>query len=169
MDLCGKCEKDPELCTEMGCSCECHGPNLSQEWVEAVAEAIYRNAACDPEEFERLMGEPMKEWKTNAPWDTNPNELTEHARDDYRRMARAAISICMGGLNQHLASLLEPGSWVTHGGSTYKVVSLRPTPAGMWVDAEGPQGSLGCYLPSVRLATKNEEDKAVREMSTQRR
>lgn len=60
--------------------------------IERVAEAIYRNAVCEQEEYERVVGAPMKTWKTDGPWDTSPNELTEHERDDYRRMARAAIA-----------------------------------------------------------------------------
>jgi hypothetical protein len=67
--------------------------SLSQDLVEKVAETIYRYRACHPEEYEQVMGQPMKLWKTDAPWDTNPNELAEHERDDYRRQARAVLNL----------------------------------------------------------------------------
>lgn len=62
-----------------------------QELVERVAEEIYRYQVCEPEEYEEFTGKPMRVWRTDAPWDTNPNELREHERDDYRRMAMAAM------------------------------------------------------------------------------
>ena len=36
---------------------------------------------------------PRKLWRTDAPWDANPEELTEWQRDDYREQARAALAI----------------------------------------------------------------------------
>ena len=64
---------------------------IDTDLVEHVAEAIFRNSVCDDEQYENIVGEPMKLWKTDAPWDTNPLELAEHERDDYRRMARSAL------------------------------------------------------------------------------
>ena len=58
-----------------------------------VAEAIYRHYVCMPSEYKEVVGMPMKAWRNTAPWDCSPTELTEHERDDYRRMARAAIGI----------------------------------------------------------------------------
>lgn len=63
--------------------------------IEKVAEAIYQatwnNITDDPAYYEALMGHRSKLWKTGAPWDTNPDELTEHERDDYRCQAKAAL------------------------------------------------------------------------------
>ncbi len=60
-----------------------------QEKVERVAQAIFEHLPL--EEYEVMTGGRRKLWKTDAPWDSNPNELTEHAREDYRSMAKAAI------------------------------------------------------------------------------
>ncbi len=58
------------------------------EQIERVAEAIYRHQTCAPEEYERVVGAKMRAWGT---WNDSPDELAEWERDDYRRMARAAI------------------------------------------------------------------------------
>lgn len=67
------------------------------ELIERVAEAIYRNAVSEPDDlafYQAATGRDQpKVWKTSAPWDTNPDELTEHERDDFRRMARAALGV----------------------------------------------------------------------------
>lgn len=68
-----------------------------KEQIERVAEAIYRNSSCEPEEFERIYGKKMRVWKTDSSWNIEPasmlgaHDLAEHVRDDFRRMARAAI------------------------------------------------------------------------------
>lgn len=59
--------------------------------IDEVAYTIYRNVACSPETYEEITGEKLKLWKTDAPWDRNPDELTEWQRDDYRRAARAVL------------------------------------------------------------------------------
>lgn len=65
--------------------------------VERVAEAIYRHSGgITDEEHLAIFGVPRKAWKTDAPWDTNPNELAEHERDEYRMQARAAIQAVLG-------------------------------------------------------------------------
>ena len=54
--------------------------------VERVAKAIYASVASDgvvSDVVWRLPHEP--------PWDTDPRELTEWQRDEYRAMAGAAI------------------------------------------------------------------------------
>ena len=62
------------------------------ELIDKVAQAIYHNeGGFTDEDFVASFGKLRKLWKTDAPWDTNPNELCEHERDDYRIMARAAI------------------------------------------------------------------------------
>jgi hypothetical protein len=60
--------------------------------VDRVAEAIYYGG-MSADDFERETGVKRLLWKTDAPWDSNPNELCEHERDDYREMARAAIEV----------------------------------------------------------------------------
>jgi hypothetical protein len=64
--------------------------------IERVAEAIFLAEYtfwCPLEEYEKLMGTKPKVWKTDAPWDTNPDELAEHERDEYRWQAEAAIAV----------------------------------------------------------------------------
>jgi len=65
---------------------------MSDKLIELVAKAIYERGTGTPEEFKAITGYEKRLWKTDAPWDTNPAELAEHERDDYRRMARAALS-----------------------------------------------------------------------------
>ena len=74
-------------------------PKSKEAWMmtdddcDHVAEAIYRNSGgLTDEDYLMVMGIPRLQWKTDAEWDTNPDELTEHERDDYRMMARAAIT-----------------------------------------------------------------------------
>ena len=62
----------------------------AKELIEKVAKAIYKNSFCDPEEYKEVVGIPMRAWQTN------PDELTEHERDDYRRMAVAAVAAVVG-------------------------------------------------------------------------
>lgn len=67
---------------------------LDPEMVERGAEAIHRHEGGlgDDEDWKATYGDkPRRLWKTDAPWDTNPNELCEWERDDYRAQARAAI------------------------------------------------------------------------------
>ena len=67
---------------------------LGSDLVEKVAEAIYRNVGgVSPDEFEAVIGQPQRHWKTDAPWDTDPNELCEHERDEYRFQARAILNL----------------------------------------------------------------------------
>jgi hypothetical protein len=62
------------------------------EIIEAVAEAIYRHSGgLTDDECQVALGHPRKLWKTDAPWDSNPEELCEWERDEYRMMAEAAI------------------------------------------------------------------------------
>lgn len=72
---------------------------MGEDIVERVAEAIYRNAAgMSDEEYEIITGRPRRVWKTDKPWDSDPqHELCEHERDDYREMARAAIAAMQQG------------------------------------------------------------------------
>jgi hypothetical protein len=68
------------------------GPGI----VERMAEAIHRHKGGmgDDEDWKAVMGDqPRKLWKTDAPWDSNPAELTEWQRDDYRAQARAAFEV----------------------------------------------------------------------------
>ena len=63
--------------------------------VEVVAEAIFKadGGVESDEEYEKIYGYKRKLWKTDAPWNTNPDELHEHQRDDYRVMAKAAVRV----------------------------------------------------------------------------
>lgn len=104
MKLCKDCSKDPSVCEDMGCSCSCHNaPSTvttlpappADDLVERVAEAIFLatyTGVAPLEDYERVVGIKPKVWKTDAPWDTNPGELAEHERDDYRWQAKAAIA-----------------------------------------------------------------------------
>jgi len=64
---------------------------MADKLVELVAKAIYERGTETPEEYKVITGYDKRLWKTDAPWDTNPDELAEHERDGYRRMARAAL------------------------------------------------------------------------------
>lgn len=64
------------------------------ELVEQVAEVIYRHkGGIAPDEYEAVAGKKQKEWKTDAAWDTNPDELCEWERDEYRVQARAVLRV----------------------------------------------------------------------------
>jgi hypothetical protein len=72
--------------------------------IEFVAEAIYRGLY--PKENEHAIGR-TRDWKTDAPWDTNPEELCEHERDEYRVAARKAIFV-LRALDAASAPVTEP-------------------------------------------------------------
>lgn len=60
---------------------------------ERIAEALYHNdGGMSDEEYIKVTGKARRLWKTDAPWDTDPNELCEWERDEYRQMADAAIA-----------------------------------------------------------------------------
>jgi hypothetical protein len=62
------------------------------DMIDAMAEAIYRHdGGMTDEEYVAVQGKPRRAWKTDAAWDTNPDELTEWERDEYRIMATAAF------------------------------------------------------------------------------
>lgn len=62
--------------------------------VEEIAEIIYRHrGGIAPDEHEAVAGKPQKAWKTDAAWDTNPDELCEWERDEYRAQARAVLRV----------------------------------------------------------------------------
>lgn len=66
----------------------------NEELVEQIAEAIYRNkGGVAPEEFEEITGKRQKDWKTDLPWDSNPDELCEWERDEYRQQAEAVLKV----------------------------------------------------------------------------
>lgn len=70
---------------------------MNKDLVERVAEAIYHvDGGMSDEEYFDATGQKRKLWKTDAPWDSNPDELAEHQRDDYRTMAMAAIRAILG-------------------------------------------------------------------------
>jgi hypothetical protein len=66
---------------------------MSDELIEQVAQIIYKTqgGASNEEEFEMMTGYKLRLWKTDAPWDTNPNELCEWERDDFRWQAEAVL------------------------------------------------------------------------------
>jgi hypothetical protein len=65
-----------------------------EELVEKIAETIFLyDGGVDPERYEELIGKAKKAWKTDAPWDTNPNELCEWERDEYRTQAREVLKV----------------------------------------------------------------------------
>lgn len=67
---------------------------MNDQLIDRVAETIYRhdNGMTD-EEHESFQGKPRRAWKTDAPWDSNPNELTEWERDEYRMQAEAVLRL----------------------------------------------------------------------------
>ncbi len=70
------------------------------ELVEEIAETIYRHkGGVVPDEYETVTGSKQKAWKTDAPWDTNPDELCEWERDEYRLQARAVLRVLEGRRN----------------------------------------------------------------------
>ena len=70
---------------------------MNKELIEKVAQAIYHvSGGLDDEGYVKACGVARKVWKTDAPWDSNPDELCEHERDEYRVMARAAIHVILG-------------------------------------------------------------------------
>jgi len=62
------------------------------ELIDMVAQAIYHySGGLTDEDYIEVFGNPRPLWETAAPWDSNPNEIAEHERDDYRVEARAAL------------------------------------------------------------------------------
>jgi hypothetical protein len=65
-----------------------------EDIIDKVAEIIYRTqGGCTyEEEFEILTGRKPRLWKTDLPWDSQPDlELCEWERDDYRHQARSIL------------------------------------------------------------------------------
>ena len=72
---------------------------IKTDLIEKVAEAIYyTEGGVTEEEFKIIFEQSRKLWKTDAPWDSNPNELHEHQRDEYRLQAKTAIDIIINEL-----------------------------------------------------------------------
>jgi hypothetical protein len=70
---------------------------MNAELREKIAEAIYHvDGGMTDEDYFYATGEKRRLWKTDAPWDTNPDELAEHERDGFRMMAEAAFRAVMG-------------------------------------------------------------------------
>jgi hypothetical protein len=90
----------------------------SPERMEKVAEALYRNeGGLTNEDYLQVHGVPRRAWKTDAPWDTNPNELCEWQRDGYRAQARAAIEAY---LYPDLEALETTDTLIRIGGERFK-------------------------------------------------
>lgn len=69
---------------------------MEKSLVEAVAQAIYHHeGGMTDEDYLAATGKARLLWETDAPWDSNPEELCEHERDEYRIMAEAAIRAMM--------------------------------------------------------------------------
>lgn len=63
---------------------------LDGNLVEQVAETIFLSRVSDAEH--EAMGTMRRLWKTDRPWDSQPDvELCEWERDDYRSQARAVL------------------------------------------------------------------------------
>lgn len=65
---------------------------MNDNLVEKVAEAIFKHAVCEPRDYDKVVGEPMKAWRSSPPWEHSPYQLEEKEREHYRRMAKAAIN-----------------------------------------------------------------------------
>ena len=62
--------------------------------IDRIAETIYRNSGgMTDDEYLQENGHPRREWQTDAPWDSNPDELCEWERDDYRMQAKAVMQL----------------------------------------------------------------------------
>ena len=61
--------------------------------VEQIAEIIYlHNGGISPDEYFEIVGRTQRLWKTDKPWDSQPDiELCEWERDEYRTQAQAVI------------------------------------------------------------------------------
>lgn len=59
-----------------------------------MAETIYKHeAGMTDEQYLDYQGFPRRAWRTGALWDTNPNELCEWERDEYRVQAEAIVRV----------------------------------------------------------------------------
>jgi hypothetical protein len=68
---------------------------MDEKLVEKVAKAIYLwESGMSPKEMEAATGKKKRKWKTDAPWDSQPEvELCEWERDEYRTQAREVIQL----------------------------------------------------------------------------
>lgn len=82
------------------------------ELLEKVAETIFRNeGGMTPQEHADAMGKAQKAWKTDAPWDSQPEEeLCEWERDEYRHQAHAVLGIMGAEIVEVLEGILEAES-----------------------------------------------------------
>jgi hypothetical protein len=180
MALCTDCSKAPDLCVDMGCSCTCHmvrvrppepvgvmelPPELEQlhllrtkiKRLEA-REKEYRTyltaAACQIDALSGVTGTGLwglaihgdEKSKAEAGRLKNQADLVS---SDIRAMLEREFVEDYGDI--------KVGQWVVSPGhGTYRVEELSVSRGGVWVSGEGPNGSLGCYLPSVRPATDEE-------------
>jgi len=71
-------------------------PMMNRILIDQVAQIIYHNeGGMDDSEWHEATGKYRKIWKTQEPWDTNPNELCEHERDEYRMQALEVLRFLM--------------------------------------------------------------------------
>lgn len=61
--------------------------------VDMVAETLYRNeGGLDDETYEGFFKQKRKEWRIpGEPWDTNPEELDQHVREEYLWQAQTVL------------------------------------------------------------------------------
>jgi hypothetical protein len=81
--------------------------------IDSVAEAIYHShfgLGCVG--YLLAHGDACKAWITSDAWDTNPEELCEHERDEYRDMAKAAIAAYLAAASGDDLRLTPEGSEV---------------------------------------------------------
>lgn len=79
-------------CTVLASAIPPNGPEPHE--VEKLAQALHHSSAgMSDDEYERLMGEPRRVWRSSptAPWDRNRNELCEWERDEFREQARLLL------------------------------------------------------------------------------
>lgn len=66
-------------------------PRFDNALIEEIAIQIYMYQGNSPHLDEDIHGKKRRVWMTDAPWDTNPDELCEWERDEYRTQARAVV------------------------------------------------------------------------------
>jgi hypothetical protein len=66
---------------------------IDSSLIEKVAEIIYKHqGGLYPEEYENVNGHQQRFWKTDKPWDAQPElELCEWERDEYRLQAKKVL------------------------------------------------------------------------------
>ena len=175
MKLCTDCSKDPSICEDMGCSCSCHHapstvttlpapPSDDLSLLKAQVKRLearekeYRTyltaSACQIDALTGVTGTGL--WGLAIRGDDRSKSEADRLKNqadlvsaDIRAMLELTFVEDSGGI--------RVGQWVVSPGhGTYRVEEISVSKGGVWVSGAGPNGSLGCYIQSVRPATDEE-------------